>query len=192
MFSKSILAVTLPLLVSSALAGPCVRKYTVKEGDTCDKISAENNVSTYQLATINAGYIDDLCHNLNPNDQICIGYQDEDCTSTAVVKSGDTCSGIISAHSIDMTMLLANNPQINDDCSNIYVGEVLCVLGEVRVPPTNGDAPVQIETPPDAVPANLGTNTNTDTNTNTNTSTDNNDDNNDDDDDESLPFCDEL
>ena len=120
----------------------------MKEGDTCDKISAENNVSTYvsifstrnapqitdihssyQLATINAGYIDDLCHNLTPNDEICIGYQDEDCTSTAVVKSGDSCSGIISAHSIDMTMLLANNPQINDDCSNIYVGEVSFSVG---------------------------------------------------------------
>ncbi|EEB87920.1 hypothetical protein MPER_14520, partial [Moniliophthora perniciosa FA553] len=42
---------------------------------------------------------------------------------TYVVKSEDTCNTIVANHGIDMTLLLANNPQINDDCTNIYNGE---------------------------------------------------------------------
>ena len=35
--------------------------------------------------------------------------------------------------------------QVNEDCTNMYVGEVLCVLNEVRVPPAPG---VPIHTAP--------------------------------------------
>ncbi|ESK91624.1 hypothetical protein Moror_2542 [Moniliophthora roreri MCA 2997] len=189
MFSKSILAVTLPLLASSAIAGPCVRKYTVKAGDTCDKISAEQSVSTYQLAAINAGYIDELCHNLAIDDTICIGYENEDCDQTYVVKDGDTCSAITANHGIDMTLLLANNPQINDNCTNIYNGEVLNVCKDVIVPPTPDGKPVEITPPANATPASLGTPANTNTQQDNNQQDDDNDDH---DDDESLPFCDEL
>ncbi|KAK1230972.1 hypothetical protein PQX77_005946 [Marasmius sp. AFHP31] len=210
MFSKSTLAVTLPLLVSSAFAGDCVRRYTVQEGDTCNSISAANSVSTYQLATINKGYIDDQCSNLQPGANICLGYENEDCTTTYVVKAKDTCEQINEAHSIDFTTLLANNPQINDNCDNIYVDEVLCVLPEIRVPPSNagglGAQTVNHAVPTTATLASEATataSTGGDNNNNNagsgNNNNDNNNNNNDnsgddsgDEDDESLPFCDEL
>lgn len=177
MFSKPVLAVALPLLISSALAGDCVRHYTVKDGDTCDSISASESVSTYQLATINAGYIDEVCSNLQPGASICLGYENEDCTATYVVKANDTCDDIVDAKSTDLTNLFANNPQIDDDCTNIYIGEVLCVLPEIRVPPPPAGGPVKIIPPVDSLPANTGSS---------------NTDNGDGDDDDSLPFCDEI
>lgn len=35
---------------------------------------------------------------------------------------------------INATMLYANNPQIDEYCSNIYIGEVLCVANQVLSP----------------------------------------------------------
>ncbi|KAF9261108.1 hypothetical protein L218DRAFT_946301 [Marasmius fiardii PR-910] len=184
MFSKATLAVTLPLLVSSALAGDCLRRYTVVEGDTCNGISAANNVSTYQLATINAGHIDQACSNLQPGDSICLGYENEDCTSTYVVQADDTCDAVVQAHSIDMTSFIANNPQINDQCNNMYIGEVLCVLNEIRVPPTPAGGASSVVVPPaNAAPASSSGSLSS--------GSDSSDDSTDDDDD-SLPFCDEI
>jgi len=156
MFNKAFVSTLLlvPFMARFAFAGPCVRTYTIQEGDICDSISAEQHVSTYQLAVINLGVIDDLCHNLTPNDEICIGYEGEDCEDTYVVKSGDTCNAITASHSIDMETLYTNNGQINDACDNIYIGEVLCVADHVVVPPVpeGYDAPSQ-EVPADAIPA---------------------------------------
>lgn len=41
----------------------CNRSYTVQAGDFCDGISAAQNVSTYQLATVNP-VINPTCTNL--------------------------------------------------------------------------------------------------------------------------------
>jgi hypothetical protein len=47
-----------------------------------------------------------------------------DLTSSLVVKSGDTCDEVSSVAGINSTILWANNPQIDSQCSNIYIGEV--------------------------------------------------------------------
>ncbi|KIY66403.1 carbohydrate-binding module family 50 protein [Cylindrobasidium torrendii FP15055 ss-10] len=145
----------LPFLANTALAGSCVRSYTVKEGDICDSISAAKNVSTYQLATINKGYIDNACSNLQPDDEICIGYEGEDCDQTYVVKADDTCEAVANAASIDLATLLNNNPNVLADCSNLYIGEVLAVCSEVIVPPANGSANTAV--PTTATPAQTST-----------------------------------
>ena len=68
--------------------------------------------------------INEACNNLQPGQSICLGYEGEDCQTTYVVNGGDTCDQIVQIHGINSTMLYANNPQINADCTNIYVGEV--------------------------------------------------------------------
>ena len=109
---------------TAALAADCVRTYTVVDGDICDSISAANNASTYQLAAINTDTIDSTCGNLQPGSSICLGTDGEDCQTTYVVQQEDTCDAIASAHGINSTMLYTNNPNIDEDCANIYVGEV--------------------------------------------------------------------
>ncbi|KAG6835714.1 hypothetical protein H0H93_015400 [Arthromyces matolae] len=103
----------------------CARNYTVSSGDTCDGISAAQKVSTFQLAHDNPS-IDTGCDNLAVGEPLCLGFQGQDCTTVQVVASGDTCSGIASAAGTNFATLLANNPNIDDACDNIYPGEVLC------------------------------------------------------------------
>lgn len=72
--------------------------------------------------------INAACDNLQPDQQLCLGKTGEDCRTTYAVRADDTCEQIISAHAINSTILEANNPQINADCTNIYIGEVRCML----------------------------------------------------------------
>jgi len=160
MFNKCIIAFVLaiPFLSQYALAADCSRTYTIKEGDTCDKISAENNVSTYQLGLLNDNIIDPDCKNLHHGDDICIGTLGEDCETTYVVGLGDTCLGIQEAWGINSTILYANNPQINEECDNIYVGEVLCTSETVQVPVAPEDyIPPAATIPATAVAAHVAT-----------------------------------
>lgn len=55
---------------------------------------------------------------------LCLGITGQDCTSIHVVASGDGCWQIATDAGTDLTTLLANNPNVADDCSNIYPGEV--------------------------------------------------------------------
>ncbi|TFK32311.1 hypothetical protein BDQ12DRAFT_521843 [Crucibulum laeve] len=124
MFTHAFAAATFALFAQSALAGVCSRTYAIKEGDWCDTISANKNVSTYQLAVVNQGIINSECTNLIPGNSICLGNEKEDCSTTYVIKADDSCENIASSHGLNSTILRMNNPQINDDCNNIYIGEV--------------------------------------------------------------------
>jgi len=80
----------------------------------------------FQLATNNAG-IDESCSNLQPGQTLCLGTQGNDCTTTHVVASSDTCDIIQQDAGVDSTVFFSNNPQINEDCLNLYIGEVRSV-----------------------------------------------------------------
>lgn len=133
MFSR-LTSVTLAVLATAAVAvnipralpTGCDRTYTVQPGDTCNAISAANNVSTYQLAIVNNGTINPYCDNLYPDEVICLGIAGQDCSTTYVMQSGDTCYTIAVGAGTTVATLLANNPNVNADCTNIYPSEVLC------------------------------------------------------------------
>lgn len=195
MFASSVLTalVALPFLVQSATAD-CTRTYTIKEGDVCDSISAANNVSTYQLAVVNPK-IDGGCDNLQIGDTLCLGLTGQDCTTTYVVQPNDDCDIITSNHGVNSTMLYANNPQINPDCTNLYVGEVLCAAGTFAAPPVPSSMPAAT-IPATATPAIPSTSvvasitpapiaTTAAPSASASATAD-------DDDDDDLPFCDEL
>ncbi|KAG5735178.1 hypothetical protein E4T56_gene1282 [Termitomyces sp. T112] len=170
LFSVAVLA--LPILAQSVYGATCNRKYTIQEGDICDSISVAKNVSTYQLSAINTATIDSSCSNLVPGNTICLGYAGEDCSTTYRVVADDTCDHIAANHGLNTTILYLNNPQINDECTNIYVGEVLCVSNTVQVPPQpSGTLPGAV-IPTTAAPANPTATASAD--------------------DDDIPFCDEL
>jgi len=159
------------LLLQSAVAQSCSRNYTVQAGDYCDSISAAQNVSTYQLATVNSGVFNSDCTNLQPGTNVCLGYAGQDCSTTYIVQAQDTCDSITGSYNINATMLYGNNPQINSDCTNIYVGEVLCVASNIAAPPA-GSATVDTAIPSTATAAASATPSSTD--------------------EDDLPYCDEL
>ncbi|KAG6376602.1 hypothetical protein JVT61DRAFT_1584 [Boletus reticuloceps] len=142
------------LFLVSAQGSNCTRTYIVQPGDICDKISAQNNVSTYQLAVVNDNIIDLECDNLNPGSTICLGWAGEDCSTTYVVQPDDTCDDISYAYNINETIFYDNNPQLNADCTNLYIGEVVCMAPTVMVPalPASGTIPGS-QIPATATPA---------------------------------------
>jgi len=142
------------LLFASSASAHCGRKYTVKANDICDGISAATNTSTYQLAVVNNGVINSDCTNLNPGSEICLGWIGADCQITTIVQKDDSCEKIQARSGVNSTILNLNNPQINEDCSNLYIGEVLCTDKSVNVPNApNGVIPATA-IPATATPAN--------------------------------------
>ncbi|KAK2462764.1 hypothetical protein APHAL10511_005155 [Amanita phalloides] len=157
MFAKvlSLAVIASPFIVQAVAAEKCSRTYVVKEGDYCDSISNANHVSTYQLAVVNQGVIGPACDKLLPGWTLCLGHAGEDCTTTYAVADGDNCESIQAKAGINATLLHANNPQINEGCTNIYIGEVLCVAKSVIVPVAPGGGSSSVAVPPStAIPAN--------------------------------------
>ncbi|KAJ3553302.1 hypothetical protein NM688_g3689 [Phlebia brevispora] len=134
MFSRvSLAGLTLFASLAQVLAqipAGCDRTYTVALGDTCNSISAAQNVSTFQLAFVNPGINAD-CSNLFAGEILCLGITGQDCTNTTVIQSGDFCAEIADEAGIDLSTLLDNNPNVNPDCTNIVVGEVLCTASTI-------------------------------------------------------------
>ncbi|KAF8878010.1 hypothetical protein CPB84DRAFT_1852478 [Gymnopilus junonius] len=100
---KSLAIVALGAMLTGAQSLPanCSRTYTVQSGDFCDKISASQNVSTYQLATVNSGIIDPLCDNL------FVGEESREWTATPSSRQdGDGCPAIASQAGISLGDLL--------------------------------------------------------------------------------------
>ncbi|TIB60801.1 hypothetical protein E3P77_04110 [Wallemia ichthyophaga] len=129
----SVQSLALAAIVASVSAS-CTRNYTVKGGEYCDQISADQGISTYQLAATNFDKINEECTNLQKGEELCLGWPGSDCTETYVVKENDTCNSIAYNNQINTTVLWLNNPQIDEHCGNVYVDEVLCVHNGVKVP----------------------------------------------------------
>lgn len=64
-----------------------------------------------------------------------------------------TCDWIQETYGITNPTLVANNPQIDDSCSNIYVGEVLCVDTDDFVYPEVNQTIYEVSPEPPIVPA---------------------------------------
>ncbi|KAI9057175.1 carbohydrate-binding module family 50 protein [Trametes sanguinea] len=189
MFARSVVAalVAAPIVAQVAFAASCTRQYTVQDGDWCDTISAAQNVSTYQLAIVNANTIDSGCDNLQAGQVLCLGTEGEDCTTTHVVQPDDTCDGITGNYNINATLLYANNPQIDGACDNLYIGEVLCVAPTVAVPSPIAGSPIPAATiPATATPAVVASTSSTSSSAAPTATADDSDDEDD------LPWCDEI
>jgi len=139
---------SLAIFAQGTAAADCTRKYTVKAGDYCDTISAANKASTYQLGAINVGVINEMCDNLTPEQEICLGSTEADCQDVAVVIAGNTCEALWADHDLDKDVFFKNNPQVDADCRNIYIDEVLCMSKTVNVPAAPpADTPIHTAPP---------------------------------------------
>lgn len=117
--------------VRADIPANCARTAFVQAGDTCNSISAAQGVSTFQLAFVNPTSIDANCDTLIAGEALCLGVTGQDCTDVHVVESGDFCALIASNAGIELNTLLANNPNVNSNCTNLGVGEVLCTASNV-------------------------------------------------------------
>ncbi|PPQ89824.1 hypothetical protein CVT25_007525 [Psilocybe cyanescens] len=210
-----ILIVPSILFLLAVAAADCTRSYTIQDGDYCDKISQAQNVSTYQLAVVNSDSVDTSCSNLQPGASLCLAQNaEEDCRTTYTVVLGDTCDSVAASNGLNSTILYLNNPQINEACSNIYTGEVLCTSKTVQVAPipakgvsiaapgssttllipssTKAATPATTAAPAAATTAAPAVATTAAADGSDDDDCDDDSNADDDDDDDDLPFCDEL
>ncbi|KAF7378475.1 Glycoside hydrolase family 18 protein [Mycena sanguinolenta] len=106
--------------------GTCTQTYTVQSGDTCSAIEAATGVSDAQLHALNPA-INPGCTNLSVGQTLCLSVTSSACTQTYTVQSGDTCSAIEAATGVSDSQLHTLNPSINSGCTNLSIGETLCL-----------------------------------------------------------------
>lgn len=71
---------------------------------------------------------------LTPQQILCLGIIGQDCNVTTVIGSGDFCALIADEAGISEDTLMANNPNVDEACDNIYLGEVRSVMAARKVP----------------------------------------------------------
>jgi LysM repeat protein len=112
----------------------CAKKATVVGGDTCDSIAQKNGISTDTLRSLN-GVINANCNNLGIGQELCVagggGAAVQSgggaCKKTVTVVAGDQCKTIAAANKIDTAKLQSLNKAVNAGCTNLSIGQKLCV-----------------------------------------------------------------
>lgn len=122
-YAISTLSATAPASNATATPTPiCRATYTTTKDDTFRGIALAQNISTYLLARANN--LDIRSKTLIPGTLLCVPTT---CKVYEVV-SGDTCNSIIGSSNITAGQLIAWNPQINSQCSNLQETPwVLCL-----------------------------------------------------------------
>ncbi|KAF5383454.1 hypothetical protein D9757_006109 [Collybiopsis confluens] len=105
----------------------CTTNYTVQQGDICQTIASQFNVTIADLESANPS-INSGCTNLAIGEVLCIPAAAA-CSSnvTYVVKDGDVCIDIANMFNITFAALEAANPEIDANCDNLSIGERLCI-----------------------------------------------------------------
>lgn len=135
------LASTTPTATTSNAPASCTPTYAVVIGDTCVKIGSFYGVSSTVIISDNPG-LD--CTNLQLGQIICVPVASPititaspQCTSSHTVQSSDGCSMIGTLFGVPRSVIIANNPNVDAACDNIFPGQVLCVPIGVTLNSTN-------------------------------------------------------
>ncbi|KAK7014296.1 hypothetical protein R3P38DRAFT_3003090 [Favolaschia claudopus] len=106
--------------------GNCTSYHTVASGDTCTAIDASAHIALADFLRWNPE-VNAACTNIELGSAYCVSGGGAACAKVYTVVSGDSCAGIVKSQGVAQARLNALNPQINADCSNLGVGENLCI-----------------------------------------------------------------
>ncbi|KAI0367327.1 hypothetical protein BV20DRAFT_1037822 [Pilatotrama ljubarskyi] len=106
----------------------CARNYTVSHTDL-----QVTGVCSFQLESVSADKVNANYSNLAIGEPLCLRIIGQDCDIVHVVEAADSCEAIAEVAGTTVDILLANNPNVDSECINISIGEVLCVADEVIV-----------------------------------------------------------
>ncbi|KAK9646497.1 hypothetical protein HCH54_005237 [Aspergillus fumigatus] len=106
--------------------------YTVQSGENIQAIAKAQGVPTGPLRTLNGIFLDGT--NLLQGQNLCLPRQ----CPVYLVQPGDTCNTIAEAYSLSIADLISYNPSLNRACSNLIVGDNICVglSGQTYTPTT--------------------------------------------------------
>lgn len=123
----SVLALASSLVVFVQANGPriqCTESYTVPEGETCDSLGASVGADQTAILTMNPGI---SCEGTLPsNEPLCIRGWQPICTLNETA-TNTTCDGLASQWNITQPDFVNYNDNVNDNCTNLVVGQPYCV-----------------------------------------------------------------
>ncbi|KAI3331754.1 carbohydrate-binding module family 50 protein [Xylariaceae sp. AK1471] len=135
------------LVARQGYTANCTATYTIRLGDTCNKIRDDFN-DVFTLADFYSWNpeVDSNCSNLALGEVVCIGVGNStgtapppacpvpvkpglvtDCDSCYKVVEGDSCAGVFTSNNITRAEFLAWNPDLNSGCTNLEIGYNYCV-----------------------------------------------------------------
>ncbi|KAJ7616081.1 hypothetical protein FB45DRAFT_841722 [Roridomyces roridus] len=128
LFASAVAVSATPLLEARQ---SCTSSYTVVSGDYCALISTKTGVSVATIESLNPS-INSGCTNLQIGQVLCLatggsGSSGGSCGNTYTVVSGDTCSALESRLGVSDSTIHSLNPSINSGCTNLQIGQVLCI-----------------------------------------------------------------
>ncbi|KIK60810.1 hypothetical protein GYMLUDRAFT_43424 [Collybiopsis luxurians FD-317 M1] len=101
--------------------------YTVVSGDSCITIASKINSTVVGLELCNP-QIDSFCSNLAPGELLATPANScSNCVTAYTVQPNDICTVISSRFDVSLAQLLCANPKINAECTNLLIGEILCI-----------------------------------------------------------------
>ena len=134
------------------------KRYTTKEGDTCESIAKSNSVSAAGLYMGNQDLIKD-CANVTPGVSVCIPMT----CITYQVQEADTCFTIERAQGLKSGVLLKYNSWLDAGCTNLlsatgFYGKSICASpqGGTFVDPTTPAVPDATPNPSDGYSSKKG------------------------------------
>ncbi|KAL0064858.1 Chitinase 2 [Marasmius tenuissimus] len=126
------------VVVAQALVarGPtCTQQYTVQSGDSCNAIENYFKLAPGTVRSLNS-LVNAQCTNLYPGQSLCLSTSSSNpsggggasCSQSYTVQSGDSCSKIENRFGLNAGSVVQSNPSVNAQCTNLYPGQVLCLV----------------------------------------------------------------
>ncbi|KAJ7062147.1 hypothetical protein C8F01DRAFT_986832 [Mycena amicta] len=115
-----------PANLAAGSLSNCTSYHTVVSGDTCNAMDTSAKIAFSDFLRWNPE-INVACTNILLNEAYCVGGGGKACGKLYVVVSGDSCAAIVQKQSVTQATITALNPWINSACSNLAVGQNVCV-----------------------------------------------------------------
>jgi len=104
----------------------CTQTYNVPQGETCDALASKLGLSQTSIESLNTGITCNGASAISANQELCIKGQTPTCASYATA-TDTTCDGLASQGNITPKEFVQYNENVNDDCTNLVVGQPYCV-----------------------------------------------------------------
>lgn len=98
--------------------------HTLQPGEACDNVAAAAGLGAGAFLALNP-LLD--CSLLRPGGRVCLAAAGGGCAVAHTVSAGDHCSGLAEAAGVSLRQLLDLNPGLDEECTNLELGQTVCL-----------------------------------------------------------------